>query len=51
MREQAALPIGRAVFVHEGSMLLVVANALRLLRFGRVAEHEGIEHEPCPSQV
>ncbi|WP_460696976.1 heavy metal translocating P-type ATPase [Nocardia thraciensis] len=43
------LPIGPAVFIHEGSTLLVVANALRLLRFRRGAEHEGIEHEPRPS--
>ncbi|MFI6045059.1 heavy metal translocating P-type ATPase [Nocardia sp. NPDC051321] len=43
------LPIGPAVFIHEGSTLLVVANALRLLRFGRGAEHEGIDHEPRPA--
>ncbi|WP_234390974.1 heavy metal translocating P-type ATPase [Nocardia suismassiliense] len=43
------LPIGPAVFIHEGSTLLVVANALRLLRFARGAEHEGITHEPRPS--
>ncbi|MFG1796610.1 heavy metal translocating P-type ATPase [Nocardia sp. NPDC049149] len=43
------LPIGPAVFIHEGSTLLVVANALRLLRFGRGAEHEGIDHEPRPT--
>ncbi|MFD0366262.1 heavy metal translocating P-type ATPase [Nocardia sp. GCM10030253] len=42
------LPIGPAVFIHEGSTLLVVANALRLLRFRRGAEHEGIDHEPRP---
>ncbi|MCP9622173.1 heavy metal translocating P-type ATPase [Nocardia otitidiscaviarum] len=42
------LPIGPAVFIHEGSTLLVVANALRLLRFRRGAEHEGIEHEARP---
>ncbi|SNY78661.1 Cd2+/Zn2+-exporting ATPase [Nocardia amikacinitolerans] len=42
------LPIGPAVFVHEGSTLLVVANALRLLRFRRGAEHEGIVHEARP---
>ncbi|SUA74308.1 Probable cadmium-transporting ATPase [Nocardia otitidiscaviarum] len=42
------LPIGPAVFIHEGSTLLVVANALRLLRFRRGAEHEGIEHETRP---
>lgn len=43
------LPIGPAVFIHEGSTLLVVANALRLLRFGRGAEHAGIDHEPRPT--
>ncbi|WP_223884945.1 heavy metal translocating P-type ATPase [Nocardia colli] len=43
------LPIGPAVFIHEGSTLLVVANALRLLRFRRGAEHEGIDHEPRPT--
>ncbi|WP_194833298.1 heavy metal translocating P-type ATPase [Nocardia sp. XZ_19_369] len=43
------LPIGPAVFIHEGSTLLVVANALRLLRFARGAEHEGITHEPRPT--
>ncbi|WP_431955750.1 heavy metal translocating P-type ATPase [Nocardia lijiangensis] len=42
------LPIGPAVFIHEGSTLLVVANALRLLRFRRGAEHEGIDHEVRP---
>ncbi|MFI1916455.1 heavy metal translocating P-type ATPase [Nocardia sp. NPDC020380] len=43
------LPIGPAVFIHEGSTLLVVANALRLLRFRRGAEHAGIEHEARPN--
>ncbi|APA98814.1 heavy metal translocating P-type ATPase [Nocardia seriolae] len=43
------LPIGPAVFIHEGSTLLVVANALRLLRFRRGAEHAGIAHEPRPA--
>ncbi|UGT40944.1 heavy metal translocating P-type ATPase [Nocardia yamanashiensis] len=43
------LPIGPAVFVHEGSTLIVVANALRLLRFRRGAEHDGIEHEARPA--
>ncbi|MFI9402592.1 heavy metal translocating P-type ATPase [Nocardia sp. NPDC052316] len=43
------LPIGPAVFIHEGSTLLVVANALRLLRFARGAEHQGIAHEPRPT--
>lgn len=42
------LPIGPAVFIHEGSTLLVVANALRLLRFRKGAEHHGIEHEARP---
>ncbi|GAB0108397.1 heavy metal translocating P-type ATPase [Nocardia sp. JMUB6875] len=43
------LPIGPAVFIHEGSTLLVVANALRLLRFRRGAEHAGIDHESRPA--
>ncbi|GAB2538481.1 heavy metal translocating P-type ATPase [Nocardia heshunensis] len=43
------LPIGPAVFIHEGSTLLVVANALRLLRFRRGGEHAGIEHEARPA--
>ncbi|MGW4248664.1 heavy metal translocating P-type ATPase, partial [Nocardia sp. NPDC004722] len=43
------LPIGPAVFIHEGSTLLVVANALRLLRFRRGQEHAGIEHEARPA--
>ncbi|WP_067830246.1 heavy metal translocating P-type ATPase [Nocardia inohanensis] len=42
------LPIGPAVFIHEGSTLIVVANALRLLRFRRGTEHAGIDHEPRP---
>ncbi|MFE3187887.1 heavy metal translocating P-type ATPase [Nocardia sp. NPDC059240] len=43
------LPIGPAVFIHEGSTLLVVANALRLLRFRRGEEHAGIAHEARPA--
>ncbi|UFS94447.1 heavy metal translocating P-type ATPase [Nocardia huaxiensis] len=42
------LPIGPAVFIHEGSTLLVVCNALRLLRFRRGTEHAGIDHESRP---
>lgn len=44
------LPIGPAVFIHEGSTLVVVFNALRLLRFRRGAEHAGIEHESRPDR-
>lgn len=43
------LPIGPAVFIHEGSTLLVVGNALRLLRFRRGQEHAGIAHENRPA--
>ena len=42
------LNIGLVVLIHEGSTLLVVANALRLLNFGRGKEHHGIEHEDSP---
>ncbi|MCW1249941.1 heavy metal translocating P-type ATPase [Acaricomes phytoseiuli] len=43
------LAMGPVVFIHEGSTLIVVANALRLLRFGIGKEHEGIEHENRPA--
>ncbi len=42
------MPMGPVVFIHEGSTLIVVANALRLLRFGVGREHEGVEHEARP---
>ncbi|WP_205547943.1 heavy metal translocating P-type ATPase [Leucobacter sp. wl10] len=42
------LNIGAVVLIHEGSTLVVVANALRLLSFGRGKEHHGIEHEDNP---
>lgn len=42
------LNIGAVVLVHEGSTLIVVANALRLLNFDKGKEHAGIEHEDKP---
>lgn len=45
------MPMGPVVFIHEGSTLIVVANALRLLRFGVGREHEGVEHEARPEAV
>ncbi|KXP03297.1 heavy metal translocating P-type ATPase [Tsukamurella pseudospumae] len=42
------MPMGPVVFIHEGSTLIVVANALRLLRFEVGREHEGVEHEARP---
>lgn len=42
------LAMGPVVFIHESSTLLVVANALRLLRFGVGREHAGIKHEIPP---
>jgi Cd2+/Zn2+-exporting ATPase len=44
------LEIGPIVVIHEGSTLLVVLNALRLLRFDKGREHEGIVHEDRPSR-
>ncbi|MEV8136245.1 heavy metal translocating P-type ATPase [Microbacterium aurantiacum] len=43
------LNIGAVVLIHEGSTLVVVANALRLLNFERGKEHHGIDHEDKPS--
>lgn len=43
------LNIGAVVLIHEGSTLVVVANALRLLNFERGKEHHGIEHEDKPA--
>ena len=43
------LNIGAVVLIHEGSTLIVVANALRLLGFGRGKEHAGIDHEDNPT--
>ncbi|GAB2853100.1 heavy metal translocating P-type ATPase [Microbacterium insulae] len=42
------LNIGAVVLIHEGSTLIVVANALRLLNFERGKEHHGIDHEDKP---
>ncbi|MEB4613908.1 heavy metal translocating P-type ATPase [Leucobacter sp. M11] len=47
----SGLPMGPVVFLHEGSALLVVLNALRLLRFENGREHAGIEHEERPVPV
>ena len=46
----AGLNIGAVVLIHEGSTLIVVANALRLLNFERGKEHAGIEHEDEPTR-
>ena len=43
------LNIGAVVLIHEGSTLIVVANALRLLSFERGKEHHGIDHEDKPA--
>ena len=43
------LNIGAVVLIHEGSTLIVVANALRLLNFERGKEHHGIDHEGKPA--
>lgn len=44
------LPMGPIVFLHECSTILVVLNALRLLRFENHRDHAGIEHEDRPSE-
>ena len=43
------LNIGAVVLIHEGSTLIVVGNALRLLNFERGKEHHGIDHEDRPA--
>ncbi|GAA2572068.1 heavy metal translocating P-type ATPase [Microbacterium binotii] len=43
------LNIGAVVLIHEGSTLVVVGNALRLLNFERGKEHHGIDHEDRPT--
>ena len=43
------LNIGAVVLIHEGSTLIVVGNALRLLNFERGKEHHGIHHEDRPT--
>jgi len=43
------LEMGPIVFIHEGSTIIVVLNALRLLRFEKGGEHRGIVHEDRPS--
>lgn len=44
------LAIGPVVIIHEGSTLLVVLNALRLLAFDKGKEHHGIVHEDRPER-
>ena len=43
------LAMGPIVFIHEGSTILVVLNALRLLRFDHNRDHHGITHEDRPA--
>lgn len=43
------LNIGAVVLIHEGSTLIVVVNALRLLGFEKGKEHAGIDHEDKPA--
>ncbi len=43
------LTIGAVVLIHEGSTLIVVVNALRLLGFEKGKEHAGIDHEDKPA--
>ncbi|MCW5954602.1 MAG: HAD-IC family P-type ATPase, partial [Propionibacteriaceae bacterium] len=43
------LAMGPIVFIHEGSTILVVLNALRLLRFDHNRDHHGITHEDRPT--
>ena len=40
---------GLAARMREGSTLIVVANALRLLNFQKGQEHAGIDHEEKPT--
>ena len=47
----AGLNIAAVVLIHEGSTLVVVANALRLLNFERGKEHHGITHEDAPPRA
>lgn len=44
------LAMAPIVVIHEGSTLLVIANALRLLNFQRGRDHEGIIHEDSPEE-
>lgn len=44
------LAMGPIVFIHEGSTVLVVLNALRLLRFDHNRDHHGIVHEERPTR-
>lgn len=38
--------MGPVIFIHEGSTVLIIANALRLLRYEIGNEHAGVVHEP-----
>ncbi|WP_353114219.1 heavy metal translocating P-type ATPase [Microbacterium sp.] len=38
--------MGPVIFIHEGSTVLIIANALRLLRYEAGNEHAGVVHEP-----
>ncbi len=44
------LAMGPIVFIHEGSTVLVVLNALRLLWFDNNRDHHGIVHEDKPNR-
>jgi Cd2+/Zn2+-exporting ATPase len=44
------LDMGPIIFIHEGSTIFVVLNALRLLRFDHDRDHYGIIHEARPSR-
>lgn len=44
----AGLSMGPIVLIHEGSTILVILNALRLLQFHRNRDHAGIVHEEPP---
>ena len=46
----AGMTIGVVVLIHEGSTLVVVANALRLLRFQSGQDHAGVDHEDSPGR-
>ncbi len=44
------MAMGPVVLIHEGSTILVIFNALRLLRFQADRDHHGIEHEDRPAR-
>lgn len=43
------LSMGPIVLIHEGSTIIVIFNALRLLNFERHRDHAGIDHEEPPA--